>query len=173
MTIQQVRKHLSQIESSCIYIPDAVKDRSTLRGLQYYAPVEVIKSNTVLDCGVGSVSIFPGQEGTTDNESSLCILFQADDCDILITADRNTAGERYLLDHADIPQIDVLVVGHHGAASSTSLYLLQQIKPAVAVISVGAKNRYGHPDEAVLDRLEYIQCVVWRTDQDGTIIIRG
>lgn len=156
---------IAQLEIERIYGPDADED------LAY--SYRKVRTELVLDCGVGQITIFPGEKGKTGNESSLCILFQAEDCDILITGDRNNAGESYLIDNFDIPQLDVLVAGHHGSDSSTSLYLLQRTLPKTVVISVGENNGYGHPNEAVLRRLERINAVVWRTDQDGTIIIRG
>ena len=72
-----------------------------------------------------------------------------------------------------IPILDVLVVGHHGSKYSTSTELLDMTRPRVAVISVEADNRYGHPAQEVLERLEAVGCDIYRTDEDGTIIIKG
>lgn len=72
----------------------------------------------------------------------------------------------------DLPELEVLVVGHHGSRYSTSEELLEKTSPEIAVISVEAGNRYGHPAQETLDRLEEAGCVILRTDQDGTIIIR-
>ena len=83
------------------------------------------------------------------------------------------AGERTLLATSDIPDVDVLVVGHHGSKYSTSLELLHTTKPEVAVISVSADNSHGHPSDEVINRLEMFGCSIWRTDMDRTIIIRG
>ena len=69
--------------------------------------------------------------------------------------------------------VDVLVVGHHGAKDAASFELLRTVRPEIAVISVGASNPYGHPTEEVLERLELFGCSILRTDQDGTIMIRG
>ena len=63
-------------------------------------------------------------------------------------------------------------MGHHGSKYSTGQALLDKTSPQIAVISVDADNRYGHPAQEVLERLEAAGCTVLRTDEDGTIIIR-
>lgn len=166
---------LRQIRAEHIYIPAADIDHPIRRDLEYeYSGVlRNVRKTTILNCGVGQITIYPGEKGKEGNESSLCILFQAKDCDILITGDRNSDGERYLIDHEELPYIDVLIAGHHGAKSSTSLYLLQQLQPKTVVISVGEDNYYGHPDPVIIKRLENFACTIWRTDQDGTVVFRG
>ena len=166
---------LSQIDVQKIYAPDADVDNDIRVSLEsrYADSFDLVYETTALDCGVGELTIYPAETGKDGNESSLCILFQALECDILITGDRNTTGERHLVDNEQLPLVDILVVGHHGAKSSTSLYLLNSVKPQMAVISVGEDNSYGHPSDTVLKRLERIGCTVWRTDQDGTIVFRG
>lgn len=123
--------------------------------------------------GDASITIYASWMTETSNESSLCVLFQTEKCDILITGDRSTVGEELLLRSADIPQLDALVIGHHGAASSTGDSLLQATRPATALISVGEGNAYGHPSQTVLDRLTAYGCIIRRTDLEGTIIFRG
>jgi competence protein ComEC len=103
----------------------------------------------------------------------MCILFQVENCDILITGDRNQTGEKALLAEYDLPDIEVLVVGHHGAENSAGFELLYNVTPDVAVISVGADNLYHHPSYKTLERLKFFGCVILRTDQHGTITIRG
>ena len=103
----------------------------------------------------------------------MCILFQIENCDILITGDRDIDGESRLLQQAKIPGLDVLVVGHHGASTSTGLDLLYETKPKIAVISVGEDNPHGHPHTQTLRRLQRVDCLIRRTDLEGTIIIRG
>ncbi|NLN03280.1 MAG: hypothetical protein GX166_00415 [Clostridiaceae bacterium] len=65
---------------------------------------------------------------------------------------------------------DVLKVGHHGSTSSTTALFLNKIKPAYAVISVGEGNRYGHPDDIIMQRLALHKATTLRTDELGTII---
>ena len=78
-----------------------------------------------------------------------------------------------LLRKYEIPDVDILVAGHHGSGDSTSQELLDAVSPQIAVISTGENNRYGHPHEDTLQRLEENGVLVFRTDLDGTIIFRG
>ena len=62
-------------------------------------------------------------------------------------------------------------VGHHGSSSSSSQMFIEAVQPRIAVISVGADNSYGHPDELVLDTLHSFGIEIWRTDENGTITV--
>lgn len=120
-----------------------------------------------------NISVHVPEQGETNNENSLCILFHTEKCDILITGDRSIEGELELLLDTGLPKLDALVVGHHGSASATGELLLYMTRPDFALISVGAGNRYNHPSQQVLDRLAAYGCVIRRTDLEGTIIFKG
>lgn len=64
---------------------------------------------------------------------------------------------------------DVLKVSHHGSSTSSEMAFLKAVSPKVAVISVGRNNRFGHPHDEVLERLEYLGIPVARTDEGGAI----
>ena len=132
--------------------------------------IEGVKSVSFTDFRFTMIS---GEHISRDNERSLCILFQIENYDILITGDRSSVGEKALLQKVNLPKIELLVVGHHGSGTATSLELLEKVRPIAAVISVGKDNYYGHPTEDVLYRLRLFQCSIWRTDRDGTIVFRG
>lgn len=68
-----------------------------------------------------------------------------------------------------LPDIDILAVGHHGSASSTCEDLLDALEPETALISVGSGNSYGHPADETLRRLRKIGADIYRTDLQGTI----
>ena len=108
----------------------------------------------------------------TGNESSLCVLFRQEKCDILITGDRGELGEMMLLRTHDLPKLELLIAGHHGSATSTGEALLAATMPETVVISVGLDNRYGHPSNQTLQRLESFGCRIFRTDLHGTVIFR-
>jgi competence protein ComEC len=65
----------------------------------------------------------------------------------------------------------VLKVGHHGSASATTAAWLDAVRPAHAIISVGRRNRFGHPADAVLRRLRERGIAVARTDEDGAVVM--
>ena len=163
---------LTRMSVGKLYLPDIADDTQIRATLSASAPVCWIDQEQEIAVGNTRLHLFPGEDGKDENESSLCILFQAENCDILITGDRSTAGEWKLLQQTQLPKLEVLVVGHHGAATATSRQLLNTAQPELAVISVG-ENPYGHPSEQVLQRLEEHGCRIWRTDQQGTLIIRG
>ncbi len=119
------------------------------------------------------ISVYSPGSMETSNESSLCVLFQRENCDILITGDQNHLGEMALVSQYGIDNLDVLVAGHHGSDKSTSEFLLEHTAPKVAVISVGEGNAYGHPADDVLERLRRYGCHIYRTDRQGTILIKG
>ena len=80
--------------------------------------------------------------------------------------------ELALLEKYPIPDIEVLVVGHHGSKYSSCREFLAATRPEIAVISVG-RNSYGHPASETLERLEEAGALVRRTDREGTITIHG
>ena len=105
------------------------------------------------------------------NEEGLTVLCSSDAFDTLITGDMNSEVEQLLLSHAQLPDIELLVVGHHGSKYSTSEELLEAVRPEMAVISVSGDNHYGHPTPEVLQRLAGAGAQVYRTDRDGTVTI--
>lgn len=92
---------------------------------------------------------------------------------VLFTGDAEVPEEDWLLARdAGALRADVLKVGHHGSATSTSPAFLQAVSPSVALVSVGARNTYGHPDHDVMARLDSARVAVLRTDRLGTVVLR-
>ena len=71
----------------------------------------------------------------------------------LLTGDAEAPVERRLLERGLLSRVDVLKVGHHGSESSTLPEMLAVLQPAVALISCGADNEYGHPHAVTLEHL--------------------
>jgi competence protein ComEC len=99
-------------------------------------------------------------------------LFDTEKCDILFTGDRSRWGEEALLARYPIPEVDLLIAGHHGSKNSTGDALLAAVQPETVIISVGRENIYGHPAPELLERLRTYGCTVFRTDLDGKIVYR-
>ena len=122
--------------------------------------------------GSANITIFAPIYAEDPNENSLCVLFTRGDCDILITGDRGAVGELALLRAYTLPQVEVLLAGHHGSKYSTTEALLEAVRPMYLFISAGADNAYGHPAQEVLDRAREIGAQVYRTDLQGTLTFR-
>ena len=105
------------------------------------------------------------------NESSVVMELRVDDMKFLLMGDSGEETERALLRENVFSKVDILKVGHHGSARGSSSSFLNAIRPAMAIISSGADNRYGHPHRATLDRLQKIGARIFRTDTDGTVCV--
>ena len=166
---------LSRIPAKQLYlpeIPDTGKNRDTLESMGGEW-ITWIPPETVYPIENAGITLIMTSPQRSDNENSMCILFQTQDCDILITGDRGPVGEKALLAIRELPDLEVLVVGHHGAKGVATLELLSETHPEIALISVSRDNLYGHPAEDVLERLALFDCAVLSTAQEGTIMIRG
>ena len=165
---------LYSVPAERIYMPDTYDTNGLRESIEtaYGEQVSRITKTQTINIPGGEITCYPAKPTASDNESSMCVLFQSQNCAILITGDRSSAGERKLLQEVQLPKLDILVVGHHGSHTATSHELLQAAKPSVAVISVSAENPYGHPRIEVLERLQMYGCQVYRTDQLGTIHFR-
>jgi competence protein ComEC len=110
--------------------------------------------------------------GTDSNATSVVLLVRYGEFEALLTGDAPVDVEEAILD--DLPSdLEVLKVGHHGSNTSTSALLLARTSPELAVISVGARNRYGHPHTDVVSRIAESGARVLRTDLNGDIVIRA
>lgn len=107
------------------------------------------------------------EKGGNANESSAVVLVACGKSKVLLTGDATSEIE---LAAAAAPiRSDVLKVSHHGSSTSSEMAFLKAVSPKVAVISVGRNNRFGHPHDEVLERLEYLGIPVARTDEGGAI----
>ncbi len=166
---------LTRISADALYLPELADEQGIGQSIRraYDGNIVTVSEDLMLSFGNTEISIFGPESYDLSNECSLCVLFQRENCDILITGDRGSLGEMLLLHRTELPQVDVLIAGHHGSAGSTGEKLLAQTMPKYVFVSVGRNNRYGHPSEKLLDRLAQYGCLVLRTDWNGTIIYRG
>lgn len=107
------------------------------------------------------------------NDFSVVLRLEYGGFSALLTGDAPEAIEnRLVARYGAALDSDLLKVGHHGSLTSTGDSLLAAVRPDLALISVGRRNRYGHPAPAVLDRLARYGVPVARTDENGSLIVR-
>ena len=105
-----------------------------------------------------------------ENDNSNVIYTELGGYEFMFMGDASTTTEKEILSKYNLPDIDVLKVGHHGSKTSSSIEFINEINPKYSIISVGKNNRYGHPNKETLDNLENSK--IYRTDQDGSIIFK-
>ena len=108
------------------------------------------------------------KEYDNENDNSNVIYFKYGTFKFLFMGDAGI--EKDILEKYNISDVYVLKVGHHGSITSSTKTFINYIKPKFSIISVGKKNRFGHPNKEVLNNLK--QSKVYRTDQDGSIMFK-
>ena len=136
------------------------------------ARVILVDETTRLALGKAELTLFPPFGGGTSNEAGQFVLCGVEEFDVLITGDADSFVEKMLVKYRDIPDIELLIVGHHGSKNSSCEEFLRATAPELAVISAGANNSYGHPAPETLARLEAAGSEIHRTDKEGTVTVR-
>ena len=166
---------LARLEVQTLYLPDIEDEygvRERLLRLAEKNGIEVVYVRRTVECPLGGavLSLYPPVGEGDLNEQGLTALCSAGDFDVLITGDMAGSTERKLVGQYDLPDIEVLMVGHHGSRYSSSQELLQAVRPETAIISVG-DNSYGHPTQEAMDRLSQAGAEIYRTDRQGNILV--
>ncbi|MFN8629790.1 MAG: ComEC/Rec2 family competence protein [Chloroflexota bacterium] len=148
------------------------------RALQHGPPRATLAAGATLRLGdvtlevrwpePGTVPLATGSTGTAINDTSIVLLGTASGRRFLLTGDAEEDVDPGLL-AGGLPRLDVLKVAHHGSATATTAALLEATRPAIALISGGTGNDYGHPAPSTLARLRDAGATVYRTDRDGRI----
>ncbi len=112
-------------------------------------------------------------ESAPVNDGSTVILLHYGEFKALLTGDISRRVELMLADNRDV-QADLLKAAHHGSITSSSERFLKAVSPQIAVVTAGSQNRFGHPDQEVMDRLNTIvpNNQIWVTKDSGDIIVR-
>ena len=105
-----------------------------------------------------------------ENDNSSVIYTELNNYKFLFMGDAGLKVEEDILEKYNLKKIDVLKVGHHGSKTSSGKKFINEINPEYSIISVGKNNRYGHPNDGVLENLE--DSNIYRTDQDGSIMFK-
>ena len=104
------------------------------------------------------------------NEDSAVLRLEYGGCRVLLAGDAGVVAEASMRGH--VGKVDLLKVGHHGSRTATGEAWLDELGPEAAVISVGTRNRYGHPAPGTVARLAAHGIGTWRTDREGTVTVR-
>lgn len=134
--------------------------------------IEPIVNNSITIGNISFNIVAPNSYGYSNlNDYSIVILMEYRDVSFLFTGDAERVSEQEILSENHNISANVLQVGHHGSNTSTTQEFLQRVNPQIAVISVGEGNMYGHPHNAVINRLNYHGIYIFRTDIHGNILI--
>lgn len=174
-----VTQLLKRVQVDTLAIPPATGEEEPLREEILSAAqeqgVEVleVEEDTLLTLDQNrTIQLYAPLGAGETNEAGLTCLVSNGDFDTLITGDMGADVEQQLLTHATLPDLEVLVAGHHGSKSSASEQLLAATAPDYAFLSVGEHNSYGHPSQETLERLAAAGCRIYRTDLQGNITLR-
>ncbi len=106
------------------------------------------------------------------NDRSCVVRISTAGASVLLTADIEARSERELLAAApDKLRSQVLLVPHHGSRTSSSPQFVEQVNPDIAIVAAGYRNRFGHPNDEVLDRYRALGSRIYRTDRDGALLL--
>lgn len=170
-----VTELLQRIPVSTVLLPDLDPEDPHRREIEQAARAQHteilhVTAHTKAALGSGELELIPpaGQ----DQNAGLAVLVEMPAFTALITGDMDTQQEQDLLDTVALPDVNLLIAGHHGSKYSTSEALLRQTAPEIVAISVG-KNSYGHPADETLRRITEYGAQIYRTDYQGTIRFKG
>ena len=147
------------------------EDAAEILGLAERYGARVVTPVRACDVSVGALtlSLFPTHG--SGNDRGLVVRAVYPGVSAYIMGDAGAKAERELLAAGDVADADILVAGHHGSAGSSSALFLRAVQAETAVISVGRNNSYGLPAEAAMDRLLRYCETIYRTDEDGSVVI--
>ena len=132
--------------------------------IEYYSCIKELNINK------NKLYFLQTKEYDNENDNSNVIYMELNNYKFLFMGDASIDTEKEILKEYDLPQIDVLKVGHHGSKTSSSEEFTKEMNPKYSIISVGKNNRYGHTNNEVLNTLENSK--IYRTDQDGSIMFK-
>lgn len=133
--------------------------------------VEYPSVGDTYEFGTGSFTVMaPDGISQNSNDNSVVIRLVNGNNSFMFMGDAEETSEQDMISTGMNLDCDVLSLGHHGSASSTSWDLLEAASPSWAVISCGLNNSYGHPAAETMGKLSDMDIPVFRTDDQGTVI---
>ena len=167
---------MTKFEIGTIFMSDFEKETKTYKNL-----LKMINDNQIhyLSPAVGNVYalgsasfqiLAPNEEYDKPNNTSIALLITHGENTFLFTGDAEKASEEDMLNTGLDLAADVFHAGHHGSKTSNTQEFIDAVMPRYAVISCGEDNIYGLPDAEVLNRFREKEMMVYRTDEQGTIV---
>lgn len=133
--------------------------------------VEYPSVGDTYEFGTGSFTVMaPNGISQNSNDNSVVIRLVNGNNSFMFMGDAEETSEQDMISTGMNLDCDVLSLGHHGSASSTTWDLLEASTPSWAVISCGQDNSYGHPSAETMGKLKDMDIPVFRTDDQGTVI---
>lgn len=115
--------------------------------------------------------LYLGTDKSDLNDTSIVLKLTYKNTTYLFMGDATSKVEKILINEGKDLSSDVLKVGHHGSQYSSTATFLKKVNPSYAVIQVGQDNEYDHPKQVTLDKLNKLNTLTYRTDEQGTIIL--
>lgn len=176
----------SGISIGTLYLPDVGE---TGRNEEYHemerlaleagVTVRYLSAGDSLRCGRVMLTCLHPEKGwnsTEPNDYSIVLYLTYGKFSALFTGDLEGEGEKMVQERLTgiVPSegITLLKVAHHGSKNSSNAAFLKTVNPQIALISSGRNNRYGHPHEELLERLEDCSCLIYRTQESGAVTVR-
>ena len=147
----------NDLESELIKVLDKKK-------IKYYSCIKELNINN------NKLYFLHTKKYDNENDNSNVIYTELNGYKFIFMGDASSTTEKEIMSIYNLPDIDVLKVGHHGSKTSSGKDFINEINPKYSIISVGKNNRYGHPNKEVLETLS--ESKIYRTDQDGSIMIK-
>jgi competence protein ComEC len=171
---------LKRYDVSQLWIPGAIHTTNEYLELLHLVkdkqiPTEVVWQGKEKNIdGVGITVLHPitsmeGQQPDDQHDATIVVRVVFGESEFLLTGDIDEEHEQVMIQSGVSLASDVLKVAHHGSKSGLALNFLAAVNPQYAVIQVGERNRYGHPAQSILDKLNERNIRILRNDQHGTI----
>ena len=135
--------------------------------------IEFSKKGNTYQFGDVKITVLEQMENPVKNTNNYSAIMKITygEMDIIMTGDAETEVEEILLESGQDISAEILKIGHHGSDTSTSEKFLDAVDPLYALISCSVGNRYKHPTEETMNKLQTRNVEVYRTDESGTIVL--
>lgn len=168
---------ITKFDCENIFLPDKKSDsreyEELIDAINYRNyKISVPKVGEKFSLGSADFTVLgPISKAESNNNNSIVVKVKYKDTSFLLSGDAESEEEQEIVDSGADLKSDVYHAGHHGSNTSSSSEWLKKISPEYVVISCGKGNTYGHPHREVLDEFKKLGAKVYRTDEQGSIVV--